>query len=103
VSAVSVLGDARSVVGRRVALMAPARTQSPPSETGNRSGGQGWPARSSTLRFPSSWRSARARQARQGVDLGYASRVVDFLNREARHANNPQPITNVEWQALLRR
>src|SRR5262249_16568195 len=41
---------------------------------------------------------------RAGVDPGYTSRVIDFLNREALVTRAPRgPITNVDWQALLRR
>ena len=41
---------------------------------------------------------------RAGVDPGYASRVVDFLNREALVTRTARgPITGVDWQALLRR
>ncbi len=43
-----------------------------------------------------------AKRAR--VDPGYASRVVDFLDREALVARRPRgPITNVDWRALLNR
>lgn len=41
---------------------------------------------------------------RAGVDAGYASRVVDFLNREALVARTTRgPVTSVDWPALLRR
>lgn len=41
---------------------------------------------------------------RAGVDPGYGSRVVDFLNREALVIRTTRgPITSVDWQALLRR
>ena len=41
---------------------------------------------------------------RAGVDPGYASRVVDFLDREALVTRTPRgPITVVEWRALLNR
>jgi hypothetical protein len=41
---------------------------------------------------------------RAGVDPGYASRVVDFLDREALVTRTPRgPITNVDWRALLTR
>lgn len=41
---------------------------------------------------------------RAGVDPGYASRVVGFLNREALVTRTGRsPITSVDWQALLRR
>lgn len=41
---------------------------------------------------------------RAGVDPGYASRVVDFLDREALVTRTPRgPITGVDWQALLNR
>jgi len=41
---------------------------------------------------------------RAGVDPGYASRVVDFLNREALIARTTRgPVISVEWPALLRR
>ncbi len=41
---------------------------------------------------------------RAGVDPGYASRVVDFLDREALVTRTPRgPITAVEWRALLNR
>jgi hypothetical protein len=41
---------------------------------------------------------------RAGVDPGYASRVVDFLDREALLTRTTRgPITNVDWRALLSR
>ncbi len=41
---------------------------------------------------------------RAAVDPGYASRIVDFLHREALIVREPRgPITNVDWPALLRR
>ncbi len=41
---------------------------------------------------------------RAGVDPGYASRVVDFLDREALVTRTPRgPITTVDWRALLSR
>ena len=41
---------------------------------------------------------------RAGINPGYASRVVDFLNREALVTRTIRgPITGVDWQALLRR
>ena len=41
---------------------------------------------------------------RAGVDPGYASRVVDFLDREALLTRTTRgPITNVDWRALLNR
>jgi len=41
---------------------------------------------------------------RAGVDAGYASRVVEFLNREALVVRATRgPITAVDWSALLRR
>lgn len=41
---------------------------------------------------------------RAGVDPGYASRVVDFLDREALVTRAPRgPITAVDWRALLNR
>ena len=41
---------------------------------------------------------------RSGVDPGYASRVVDYLNREALVKRGTRgPVINVDWQALLRR
>ena len=41
---------------------------------------------------------------RAGVDPGYASRVIDFLEREALITRTTRgPITNVDWQALLTR
>jgi hypothetical protein len=41
---------------------------------------------------------------RSGVDPGYASRVVDFLNREALVTRTTRgPVTSVDWPALLRR
>ena len=41
---------------------------------------------------------------RAGVDPGYASRIVDFLNREALVTRTTRgPITSVDWQGLLRR
>lgn len=41
---------------------------------------------------------------RAGVDPGYASRVVDFLEREALVTRTTRgPITSVDWQALLTR
>jgi hypothetical protein len=41
---------------------------------------------------------------RAGVDPGYASRVVDFLDREALVTRTPRgPITSVDWRALLSR
>ena len=41
---------------------------------------------------------------RAGVDPGYASRVVDFLDREALITRTTRgPITNVDWQGLLTR
>lgn len=41
---------------------------------------------------------------RAGVDPGYTSRVVDFLDREALVTRNPRgPITSVDWRALLNR
>lgn len=41
---------------------------------------------------------------RAGVDAGYASRVVDLLDREALVTRTGRgPITGVDWRALLRR
>ena len=41
---------------------------------------------------------------RAGVDPGYASRVVDFLDREALITRTPRgPVTAVDWRALLNR
>lgn len=41
---------------------------------------------------------------RAGVDAGYASRVVDLLDRDALITRSARgPITNVDWPALLRR
>ncbi len=41
---------------------------------------------------------------RAGVDAGYASRVVDFLSREALVTRTTRgPVTSVDWPALLRR
>lgn len=41
---------------------------------------------------------------RAGVDPGYTSRVVDFLDREALITRTPRgPITAVDWRALLNR
>src|SRR5262249_28660487 len=41
---------------------------------------------------------------RAGVDPGYASRVVDFLNREALVTRPTRgPVMSVDWPALLRR
>lgn len=41
---------------------------------------------------------------RAGVDPGYASRVVDFLNREALVTRTTRgAVTSVDWPALLRR
>jgi len=41
---------------------------------------------------------------RAGVDAGYASRVIDFLNREALVVREPRgPVTSVDWSALLKR
>jgi hypothetical protein len=41
---------------------------------------------------------------RAGVDPGYASRIVDFLNREALVTRTTRgPVTSVDWQGLLRR
>lgn len=41
---------------------------------------------------------------RAGIDPGYASRVVDFLDREALLTRTTRgPITNVDWRALLNR
>lgn len=41
---------------------------------------------------------------RAGVDPGYASRVVDFLDREALVERTPRgPVTGVDWQGLLNR
>jgi len=41
---------------------------------------------------------------RVGVDPGYASRIVDFLDREALVSRTTRgPITNVDWQNLLKR
>ncbi len=41
---------------------------------------------------------------RAGVDPGYASRIVDFLDREALVTRKTRgPVTGVDWQALLRR
>jgi hypothetical protein len=41
---------------------------------------------------------------RAGVDPGYASRLVDFLDREALVTRTTRgPITSVDWQGLLRR
>jgi hypothetical protein len=41
---------------------------------------------------------------RAGVDAGYASRIIDFLDREALVVRKPRgPITNTDWPALLRR
>jgi hypothetical protein len=41
---------------------------------------------------------------RAGVDPGYASRVVDFMDREALVTRMPRgPITSVDWQGLLNR
>ena len=41
---------------------------------------------------------------RAGVDAGYASRVIDLLDRDALITRTPRgPITSVDWPALLRR
>lgn len=41
---------------------------------------------------------------RAGVDAGYASRIVDFLDREALVVRAPRgPITTIDWPSLLRR
>lgn len=41
---------------------------------------------------------------RAGVDPGYASRVIDFLTREALVVRTPRgPISGTDWPALLRR
>jgi len=41
---------------------------------------------------------------RAGVDPGYASRVVDFLSREALVTRTTRgPVTEIDWPALLRR
>lgn len=41
---------------------------------------------------------------RAGVDPGYASRIIDVLDREALVVRTQRgPITNVDWAALLRR
>ena len=41
---------------------------------------------------------------RAGVDAGYASRVVEFMNREALVARATRgPVMSVEWPALLKR
>ena len=41
---------------------------------------------------------------RAGVDPGYASRVVDFLSREALVTRTTRgPVTSVDWPALVRR
>lgn len=41
---------------------------------------------------------------RAGIDPGYASRVVDFLNRDALVTRPTRgPVTSVDWPALLRR
>lgn len=41
---------------------------------------------------------------RAGIDPGYASRVVYFLNREALVARTTRgPVTSIDWPALLRR
>ncbi len=41
---------------------------------------------------------------RSGIDPGYASRVVDFLDREALITRTTRgPITTVDWRALLNR
>jgi hypothetical protein len=41
---------------------------------------------------------------RAGVDPGYASRIVDFLDRESLVSRTTRgPVTNVDWQNLLRR
>jgi hypothetical protein len=38
------------------------------------------------------------------VDAGYASRIIDFLDREALVVRKPRgPITSADWSALLRR
>ena len=41
---------------------------------------------------------------RAGVDAGYASRIIDFLDREALVTQQKRgPITNTDWPALIRR
>ena len=41
---------------------------------------------------------------RAGVDAGYASRLIEFLNREALVTRAKRgPITGVDWEALLKR
>jgi hypothetical protein len=41
---------------------------------------------------------------RVGIDPGYTSRIVDFLDREALLVRAPRgPITEVDWPALIRR
>lgn len=41
---------------------------------------------------------------RAGVDAGYASRIMDFLDREALITRQERgPITNTDWPALIRR
>ncbi|MGI9072744.1 MAG: hypothetical protein ACR2JB_15865 [Bryobacteraceae bacterium] len=41
---------------------------------------------------------------RAGVDPGYASRIIDFLNREALVTRQERgPISNTDWPALIRR
>ena len=41
---------------------------------------------------------------RAGIDAGYASRIIDFLDREALVVRKERgPITEVDWPALIRR
>lgn len=41
---------------------------------------------------------------RAGVDAGYASRIIEFLDREALISRQERaPITNTDWPALIRR
>lgn len=41
---------------------------------------------------------------RAGIDAGYASRIIDFLDREALLVRQERgPITDVDWPALIRR
>jgi hypothetical protein len=41
---------------------------------------------------------------RAGVDAGYASRIIDFLDRDALVTRQKRgPITNTDWPALIRR
>jgi len=65
------------------------------------SGGRGAEATHTTR---TARRSRPGVEEHQAVDAGYASRVIEFLNREALVTRATRgPITNVDWEALLKR